>query len=314
MATTSFKRGSVEDEAEQEQPVRQRRTAREINQEDEPVTRRRPTQPEPEGEEPVQKARIRKTEEEPGEDPNPRKNSRTQRPKNEEEDPPPTSRALVRRPQQAVGRPHRFRQMEGEFTSSDAAMPYLNLGQKTGNLCEDHHEWIGTFVYDKSVGLGDEIRVVFSFLKKRYEEVTDFDSPDIPMLFDTKAAAETAGVQVRDIAELTVWIEVNPKSKAFRDNKGMLVDGDYGYVPAKYVVRSTAYGRTVGILFKDLPRSLDGEFINGFYIMTTEKKTKSTAKGTNSWHVPVLTHDGPTPDSLREMLAAIMQGPDEDEE
>jgi hypothetical protein len=185
-------------------------------------------------------------------------------------------------------------QIQGEFTARDMAIPYLNLGQKSGTMCDNHPDWIGGFVYDKSSFLGNEIRIVVGRLKKRYEEVLEFGSPEIPQQFDTIAAAQAAGIEVRDVAEIDVLVECNRDMEQF----AMFEADGKAYAPARYVVRSSAYGRTVGIILKDLAGWLKNDLPSGFYAMTTEKRSGNG----NSWFVPKLAAAGKVSEDLRNVI------------
>jgi hypothetical protein len=61
------------------------------------------------------------------------------------------------------------------------------------------------------------------------------------------------------------------------------------------VVRSSAYGRTVGIILKDLAGWLKNDLASGSYTITTEKRTGNG----NSWFVPSLKTAGPVSAELR---------------
>lgn len=185
-------------------------------------------------------------------------------------------------------------QIQGEFTARDMAIPYLNLGQKSGTMCDDHPDWVGKFIYDKSTCLGEEIRVVVCRLKKRYEEATEFGSAEIPQTFDTIAAAQEAGVEVRDVAEIDLLIECDDETEQF----AMLEADGKSWAPARYVVRSSAYGRTVGIVLKDLAGWLKNDLASGLYVMTAEKRSGNG----NSWFVPKLATDGKVGENLRNSI------------
>jgi hypothetical protein len=186
-------------------------------------------------------------------------------------------------------------QLQGEFTQRDMAIPFLQLGQKAGMLCDEHPEWIGQWVYDKAVPLGNSVKVVVCRLKKRYEEVTEYGSQEMPQQFETFAAAQAAGVEVRDVAEIDLLIEtddVELEPFAMLDNAGKF------YMPARYVVRSTAYGKTVGIFLKDLAGWLKNDLAAGFYSMESIKKTANQ----NTWFAPQLAVAGKVPAELRTQI------------
>jgi hypothetical protein len=183
-------------------------------------------------------------------------------------------------------------QIHGEFTGRDMAIPFLNLGQKSGTLCDNHPDWPGSFVYDKTTCLGPKIKFVPCRLCKKYEEMTEFGSADIPQVFDTIATAQEAGVEFRAMAEIDILLECNGDEMV--PYAMIKVDGR-SYAPARYVVRSSAYGRTVGIMLKDLAGWLKNDLASGFYSATAEKRQGNG----NSWFVPKLAAAGPTSESLR---------------
>lgn len=188
-------------------------------------------------------------------------------------------------------------QLTGEWTRNDVATPYLSLGQKTGELTDEHPDWLGKWIYNKQDCLGDSINAVFAFITKRYEEDLEFGSEDIPRRYDRKADADAEGVQVRDIADLDLFIEVGEE---MADKATIEADGKY-YAPVRYTVRSTAYGATVKILLKDYAGWLKGDLRNGLYVIEAEKRTGP--KG--SWFAPKLKPAGPTSDALKEALAQV---------
>lgn len=185
-------------------------------------------------------------------------------------------------------------QIQGEFTARDMAIPFLNLGQKSGTMCDENPDWVGKFVYDKAFCLGADIRIVVVRLKKRYEEVTEFGSSEIPQTFDTYAAAQAAGVEVRDVAEIDLLVETTPEI----EEMAMVEDGETSFAPARYVVRSSAYGRTVGIILKDLAGWLKNDLSSGFYKVTSEKRTGNG----NSWFTPKMATDGKVSETLRAVI------------
>lgn len=186
-------------------------------------------------------------------------------------------------------------QLEGEFTSKDMAVPYLSLGQKTGAMTDEHPDWLGKYVYDKMICLGDSIRIVIFRISKFYEENLPFGSEDIPRRFDKIEEAKAEGVDVRDCANIDMLIEADGEESEFGQ---FTIDGK-SYVPARYTVRSTAYGATVRIVVRDMAGWLKNDLSSGFYLMTTEKRTGP--KG--SWFVPRLKTDGKVSEELRGAIA-----------
>lgn len=191
----------------------------------------------------------------------------------------------------AVGNVMHTQQLEGEFTARDMAVPRLNIGQKSGTMCDDNPEWIGQFIYDKGIALGNSINIVVSKLRKYYAEDLEFDSPTKPQIFQTHAEAVAAGVMVKDVCDIDLLIECNEEMEQF----GMVDAGGKSYAPARWTVQSSAYGRTVGILLRDLAGWLKGDIASGVYTLTTEKRSNDK----NTWYVPTLKTKEKTPEALR---------------
>lgn len=181
---------------------------------------------------------------------------------------------------------------EGEFTAADMKIPYLTLCQKSGNLMDEHPEWLGKWVYDKAASLGDKISVIFFRVKKFYVEALPYGSDTMPRRFETLAEAREAGAEVQDVAELDLLVEVPA------DFDGGKKIGDKTYALARYTARSSAYGATVRILVKDTSLRLNGNLASGKYSMKAEKKTN----GSNSWYAPVLSADGFAPEEVQEYI------------
>jgi hypothetical protein len=106
---------------------------------------------------------------------------------------------------------------------------------------------------------------------------------------------------MQEMAELDLLIEVDSAAEGAGDLAHMF-DGDKAYILARYTVRSSAYGRTVGILAKDSAGFLKGNLINGFYQLRAEQRKSD--KGT--YYTPSLKTDGPTPLSLRNEIIERM--------
>lgn len=187
-------------------------------------------------------------------------------------------------------------QLEGEFSSRDIAFPYLSLGQRTGQLTEEHPHWIGKWIFDKVVCLGDTARVIVCRLSKRYEEDLPFGSEDIPRRYLRAEDARNEGVQVRDVADIDLVIETDKQDLA---EFGSFDLGEKSYLPARYTVRSSAYGASVKILLKDLAGWLNGDISSGYYVLGSAKRTGP--KG--SWYVPALKTDGKVSAELRALIA-----------
>jgi hypothetical protein len=190
---------------------------------------------------------------------------------------------------------------EGEWTSKDMATPYLTIVGKTSKAFDTHPEWMGQWLYDKEYPLGTELRVVFIRATKFFVEDLPFGTQQVAQRFSRMADARAAGFNestLKDTAELDLLIEVDLAIEGASD-LAHIIEGDKGYVLARYSVQSTAYGKTASILAKDMGGFLKGNLTNGFYVMSTFQKTGQ--KGT--YYIPVLKTDGKTTDSLRAQIA-----------
>jgi hypothetical protein len=191
---------------------------------------------------------------------------------------------------------------EGEFTSNDIRIPYLSICGKTSKIFDEHPEFLGQFVYNKSIALGDEIRVVFAKVTKFWVEDLPFGTEAIPQRFKFMDDARAAGFnpsQMKEQAELDLLIELpltdeNGEATGVDEFADLFV-GDKAYLLTRYTVQSSAYGKTVPTLRTDMGGFLKGNLVNGFYDIKTQKVEGK--KGT--YYVPVLKTDGPTPQELR---------------
>jgi len=201
----------------------------------------------------------------------------------------------VAAPRPAAGLPTKFsgQQLEGEFSSRDMRIPRLQLGAKSGKLTDEHPEWIGHFIYDGAHNLGKSVTMVVVKIRKYYEENLEFGSDEIPRRFDKKEQADAEGCAVRDVADVDMLVEV-PDSDPVSD-QGLIHLDKKAYLPARYTVRSTAYGNLVGILLKDWAGWLAQDLSSGIYTMSSEKRANSM----NSWFVPALKTGGKIPAKLR---------------
>ena len=189
---------------------------------------------------------------------------------------------------------------EGEWDAKDMAMPYLSIFSKNSKGFEQNPGWLGHWIYDKTIDLGTEIRVLFLRATKWYVEALPFGSEQVPQRFKEMAAARAAGFNegtLQEVADLDLLIELPLEAEGAAD-LSHIVEGDKGYAMARYSVRSTAYGRTARILAKDMGGFLRGNLINGFYLISTQQVT--SPKGT--YHTPSMKVDGKTPDSLKQQI------------
>lgn len=203
--------------------------------------------------------------------------------------------AVAHPPETAVAVPMTFSNpaLEGEFSAHDMGIPYLSIMGPTSKGFTEHVDWLGHWVYDKQYDLGATIRVVFLKMRKYYQEKLEYDSDEIPQKWSTIAEARAAGVEHIECAELDMLVDVNGTAAVESGMVGNLA-------PARLTVQSTKYGRTVGVLLKDLAGWLKNDLSSGYYMMATEKKTN----GKNTWYVPKLTTNGKVEADVRAEIKA----------
>lgn len=187
-------------------------------------------------------------------------------------------------------------QLQGDWGASDVATPYLTICQKSGQLFDEMPEALGKWVFDKSVCLGDTMRGAVFTMVKYFVEDRPFGDSQIPQRWESVAEARASGLAFKDVADIHILVEM-PLDDA---PQNAFEHGGKAWVPAKYTVRSTAFGRTVKPIMRDLPRWLNGDFASGVYAFGVEKKV---ANG-NSYYTPTLRADGPTPGEVREYINA----------
>lgn len=209
---------------------------------------------------------------------------------------PATAAAPVAQTTQAVTVRPVSNQLEGDFTSRDIQIPYLSLGQPTSAFTPDNPTWMGKWVFDKVACLGDTVRVVVCRVSKRLEEKVEYNSGDIPRRYDTYGEARKEGVVVQEVANIDLVIEIDKQDLA---EFGSFDLGEKSYLPARYTVRSSAYGASVRVLLKDLAGWLNQDFSSGYYVIGSVKKQGKQ----NAYWVPSWKTDGKVSPELRALIA-----------
>lgn len=193
-----------------------------------------------------------------------------------------------------VARPQYVDGFEGEVSSSDAAKPWLSLGQRTGPLTDEHPEFVGKYVLDKVLSLGDSVPVVFLNTRKFYIEDVPYDSGEIPMRWDRVEEAKASGRPFLDTAHLTLLVQL-PDSAA--DAFGQIESNGKHWTEAQITVKKRGYGKTYSILVRDAMGWLKGDLRSGMYNLVVEK-----VPGKNAYFCPALRAAGPVPPELRQAV------------
>lgn len=223
------------------------------------------------------------------------KNKSTAPQPQEQQSQPVPEMAVATAPQMAVSTHQpQSAQLDGEFTPRDVAVPRLKLGQKTGAATDENPDLIGKWIFDGAINLGPQVGIIVTRISKYYMEDVEYGSDTKPQIFKKHADAVAAGVLVKDVADIDLLILVPPDA----DIPAAVDLNGKDYAPARYTVQSSAYGRTVGILLRDLAGWLKGDFASGAYTMDAIKKTD----GKNSWFTPQLKAAGHVAPELREAI------------
>lgn len=183
----------------------------------------------------------------------------------------------------------------GEITAADIAIPYINLGQKSGTMCDDHPEWLGHFIYDKELDLGDRFTACVWTYRKFYQEDLEYGSSEIPRRYDRIADARDEQVDVIGVAELILIFETEDETIGMFEAEGKR----YGL--AKYFAKKAPMKSTLGKILLDEAGWLQGHSRNGFYEFISKKKTGNG----NTWWAPEIKAAGKTPDSLKQAVGAL---------
>ena len=186
------------------------------------------------------------------------------------------------------------RGLEGDWSSRDAAIPVLKIGQKSSKEIEEHPEWLGRFIYDNSESLGDSLTVIVTRMRKYYIEDTEFGSGVLPQRYANMDEVRAAGQvgNVVDAVDADVLIaSATPEQYercTFTDSS------DNGFFPARITVRSGNLSSFTGVVVRDLGGWLRGAMETGFYTVKLVKK--SNAKG--SWYAITAKAAGKVPADL----------------
>jgi hypothetical protein len=193
---------------------------------------------------------------------------------------------------------------EGEFSAKDMRVPYLSICGPSSETFKADPSLLGQFVLNKTIPLGETIRVIFFRATKRYVEDLPFDSPIQPRRFNSRADYVAAGMtdsQMKDVADLDLLVEVPTVDEKGEPNGveefADLFVGDKAYLLGRYTVQSTAYGKMVPALMGDMKGFLKGNLVNGYYDLTTTK-----GSGKNLYYYPTPKTAGSTAVELRRAI------------
>jgi len=196
-----------------------------------------------------------------------------------------------------------YRGVEGEWVARDQTIPFIALGQRTSAMAEEHPEFIGRFIYDKSESLGETLTVIVTNMRKYYLEAVEFGSAEIPARFSTAADVRAAGMDPENKDEVVsvgdVDILVRATSESQYERCTLVDEADTGYYPARMTLRSSALSAFSGVVWRDLRGGwLKGDLCAGYYKLVSTKKLNP--KG--HYYVPLARADGALTPAFRAKL------------
>ena len=224
---------------------------------------------------------------------------------------PTATPAVVAEPTSSIVDANYAPQIQGEVDSSDIQIPRISLVQKTSQLADEFAT--GDFILAKVVSLGDSFNFITLGLRTYYQEDLDYDSDEMPRIWDSRQAMETAGFS-------TKWETTSPRAvkmvdamlavansdleilgKELEDESGQFTDSYDGvaYARAMYTVRGSAYrlfakpiitAGTIGHLKTDLA--------GGAWTCKAELQSS----GKNTWYAPTVRPNGAVSTKLRKWL------------
>lgn len=204
-------------------------------------------------------------------------------------------------------------QVNGEFTSRDIIIPYLNLVAKTGELSNQFPA--GSFVYNREVIVGDGKKatsITVLRMSKFYRQDLAYGTDEMPKTFTTRRDVIAAGGHVgfqpdaeegSDRYSEAMDTIILVKSPA-KDNPlfPFEFDGE-GYALAKWYITKSAYKSVGAKLFTDSQMALKDGIDTASYDLTSTIKTATVG----SWYVPVVKmgkkHDSKFVQFARGLLA-----------
>jgi len=206
------------------------------------------------------------------------------------------------------GEPTLLGQIQGEITADMIKIPYLNLVQRVGELCETFEP--GTFVYNRQVQFGAEHDLEVTVLAAEFGWMEELDFGEgMPRRWPTKDAAADDGMNrftwgpnnerpdAQSYGDFTVALSVNGDLGGFVDGG----DGRY-YAVAKWLTTRAAHQSAGRVLAGALRTTLRDRCFAAPWRLSAIKATK----GTNKFYKPLVRqlplHDAATLEILTSLI------------
>jgi len=200
-------------------------------------------------------------------------------------------------------------QIEGDLSGTTVPIPYLALTQKASGVVDEHPEWMGKWCYDKTTivglpadpkqysteltrGLGkDSVLGIVTKVKVGYEEKVEFDSGIIPDRWSSAAEARASGKEYQEVGTIDVLLAFDG------DHEQIRLVGGFQFLPARLIVKKSAYRNVAGAIVRDCSTWLHGDTCSGWYEFAVNKIT-----GKQTYWSPVAKGAGKVSPELREAI------------
>lgn len=198
-------------------------------------------------------------------------------------------------------------QIQGDLSGARANIPFLSLGQKSSKFCDENPGLIGKWVFDKDTQVfppqepkayspelnrtlgADSLLCIFTGMRVQYEEVVEFGGGIIPTIWDTVAEAKASGMEFRERATIDLLVAFDREHDLSVDIAGLQ------FLPARFVARSTAFGKVAGVILRDFVPRLGKDLCSGLYELLPSKVVGKQ----NTYYVPVTKPAGKVTAGLR---------------
>lgn len=163
--------------------------------------------------------------------------------------------------------PGQFAGMEGEVDADDFEMPGFKLLHPMSPDAEETPEFVGHFVYDKEIDLGESVDIIIARFRKRWREDCAYDENVMPQEFDSKREAISAGVKVLPVATIDLLI---PCTEETEDDSLIDLDGE-PYLMCRWFLGGSGYRKVASPLMKHRQRGVDGAVWDRFFTLSVVK-------------------------------------------
>lgn len=163
--------------------------------------------------------------------------------------------------------PGQFAGMEGEVDADDFEMPGFKLLHPMSPDAEETPEFVGHFVYDKEIDLGESVDIIIARFRKRWREDCAYDENVMPQEFDSKREAISAGVKVLPVATIDLLI---PCTEETEDDSLIDLDGE-PYLMCRWYLGGSGYRKVASPLMKHRQRGVDGAVWDRFFTLSVVK-------------------------------------------